>query len=245
MAKPSPRETFDLNMADAYLLVELAEALDNFRARRMRRELREKVGMAIGVPAAQWTAMDCIESEEFFLVLKPGSGWEREHLQDRSPLLRQAVVAGAAAFETFLTDRVVGRVREIMRSKDEFPPRLASIAMTVGNWRSIESYSYRWRGITEVVLRSHVREQASTASNQVGQLMSTIGVEQWARRVDSVRGVTRGTTVRELDEVTDRRNRIAHEADRRGHGRATIDAEWVRESLDHLEAIVKAVDSIV
>lgn len=75
--------------------------------------------------------------------------------------------------------------------------------------------------------------------------MSTVGIEQWARRVDSARGVTRGTTVRELDDVTDRRNRIAHEAYRRGHGRATIDAEWVRESLGHLEAIVKAVDSIL
>jgi len=230
-------------MEDAHLLVDLAVALDNFRARRMRKELREKVGAAVGMPKAQWEKMDCIESDEFFLVLKPDSGWTRDHLQDRSPLLRQAVVAAAAAFETYLADRVIGRIREIMRDKDDFPSRLSKVAMTIEQWRSIEDYTYHWRGITEVVLQPHVREQASSAPSQVGTLMSMIGIDQWSKTLDSARHLKMGTTVKQLTELTDRRNRIAHEGDRRGHSRAPIDPEWVRSVLDNVENLAKTIES--
>ena len=62
--KPSPWESFELNIQDAHLLVDLAEALDNFRVRKMRKELREKVGTAVAMPKSQWEGMDCIESDQ-------------------------------------------------------------------------------------------------------------------------------------------------------------------------------------
>jgi hypothetical protein len=244
-AKPSPLQSFELNMADAHLLVDLAEALGNFRVRRVRRELREKVGAAIDVPKSDWEEIDCIESGEFFLVLKPGSGWTRDHLRDRSPLLRQAVVAAAAAFESYLADRVVVRIREIMRGKDEFPRRLGDVYMTVQQWRSVEGYSYRWRGITEVVLQDHVREQASAAPSQVGALLSMVGIPKWAKSIDTARKVPSGTTENQLAGVASRRNRIAHEGDRRGHGRAAIDQEWVRQMLEDVESIVQSIDALM
>jgi hypothetical protein len=45
--KQTPLQTFEDNMADARRLLE--GALGNQRQRRMRRELREKVGEALGV----------------------------------------------------------------------------------------------------------------------------------------------------------------------------------------------------
>ena len=41
--KPTAREAFDDNLADAETLVSLAQALANRRVRRMRRELRQRV----------------------------------------------------------------------------------------------------------------------------------------------------------------------------------------------------------
>lgn len=47
--KMSAREAFDLNMQDAEVLVELARLLSNHRKRRMRRELRERLGSALSL----------------------------------------------------------------------------------------------------------------------------------------------------------------------------------------------------
>lgn len=242
----TPWEAFELNMDDAHLLVDLAEALDTFRVRRMRRELRERVGAAIGLPKTRWDDIDCIESEAFFLLLKPDSGWERTHLQDRSPLLRQAVVAGAAAFETYMADKVEGCVREIMRGHEDFPSRLGGIEMTTEQWRSIQmDYQYRWRGITEVVIKPHLREVASCAPSKVGLLLSMVGFDKWAQRVDNQRKLAPGSTVAQLEEFNDRRNQIAHSGDRRGNGRAVIHLDWTRTILDDVVSIAGAIEELV
>jgi len=57
----SPLEVFEDNIADAERLTDLAAALVNTRVRRMRRELRDSVGDALGVrrgdrtPSIAWS----------------------------------------------------------------------------------------------------------------------------------------------------------------------------------------------
>lgn len=245
MAMPSPIEAFEGNLADAHFLVELAEALDNFRVRRARTELRERAGDLIGARQADYGEIDCIESQDFFLILKPGTEWRREALQDRRPLLRQAVVAGAAAFETFLADRVTLKVRSIMTNRGTFPPRLREVPMTVGRWREIEDFKIQWRKITDIVVGPHIREQSSTAPSQVGQLLSMVNVDKPLSKVDVQRKKAGGTTEDQLKRLTARRNLIAHEADRKGRGRATITEAEVRTMLDNINDVARAIDTLV
>lgn len=96
MARQSAIEAFGLNMQDADLLVSVAAALTNERRRRMRRELRERIGRALDLPKGHWDKLDCIESDDFFGVLKPGASVDREGLTDMRPLLRQSIVAGCS-----------------------------------------------------------------------------------------------------------------------------------------------------
>mgnify|MGYP002682787793 CR=1 FL=1 len=56
-------------------------------------QLREKIGAALHVPQRKWDALDCVESDDIFVVIKPGASIERGHVADLSPLLRQAIVA--------------------------------------------------------------------------------------------------------------------------------------------------------
>jgi hypothetical protein len=94
VAKPTARQAFDDNIADAERLVLLADALRNKRARRMRREKREGLGEALNIRKRDWDQLDCIESEDLFAVLPPQSRLDRRSFEEKAlrPLLRQALV---------------------------------------------------------------------------------------------------------------------------------------------------------
>lgn len=107
--KNSAREAFDLNIADAQILVELAKLLSNRRSRHMRVERRAKIGQALAIPKRRWDSLACIENDRVFVTFKPGHSDWCDRLDDAGlrPLLRQALVAACAAVETFRADRVM------------------------------------------------------------------------------------------------------------------------------------------
>jgi len=69
--KQSAGEAFDLNIEDAKILVEFARLLSNQRKRRMRVELRERIGSALGVPPRRWGDLDCLQNDGAFMISCP------------------------------------------------------------------------------------------------------------------------------------------------------------------------------
>jgi len=241
--KPTARQAFEDNVDDARTLVALARALRNRRLRRMRRELREKVGTALSVRRRDWPQLECLESEDLFVVFKPGARLTREDLDAvrlRS-LLRQAVVAGCTAIETFAADRVMERMGDILRQEDK-PLRLLDLPMTVGDWLTIEEqYERRKWGLRQII-ELEVRRMASPAPAQIGILFSLVGEHDLWKRVNQRRGISRSRSEGRLEEIYERRNTIAHMGDRDGRGRASITIEEVEHLLDDVHAIVDALD---
>lgn len=242
----TPLDTFNENLADAEFLVDLASLLQNKRSRRMRRELREGIGRILRLSAKESEKLDCVESDGFFVVLKPGSTLSREDLRDSRPLLRQALVAACAAVETYMFDKAMSLVGPLIRYPNRTTSRLKALTMTVDDWQSVEhNYKRRRRGLREVVIKRELTELASTSPSKVGEMLSLLGVKNWARQVDHRRHVSPGDTVAMLQRITDRRNRIAHSADRAGRGRAPLTVEEVRQDLDQLRSIVNALEGIL
>jgi len=243
--KPSAREAFDDNIADAEYLVSLARALLNRRSRRMRRELRERLGEALDLPKRSWAELDCIESEDLFAVLPAGSRLTREHFQEAAlgPLLRQALVAACAALETFVGDRVMERLRGAL-DEEERPGRLLALPMTVGDWLYIdETYQRRRWGLREIV-EIEVRQIASPDPAQIGKALGIVGEKSIWRRIDAERRVRKGSSEASLRRIYERRNRIAHQGDRDGRGRANIMIDEVDGDLVELKSIVAALDGV-
>lgn len=239
--KPSALEAFETNMADAYHLVRMAEALTNTRARRMRRELRDRVGDALKVPAKRRGELDCLQSSHLFVTFLPGSDIKRSDFDDARPLLRQAIVAACAAGETYFADRTMELVSGLA-AKGKATPRLKAIPMDVGCWLDIEDrYQRRKWGLRGQVIEPFVRREASTDPTKVGNLLSLLGVTEWPSKLDKERGVARGETQDFLKRITLRRNKIAHEGDRVGRGRAGLTVEEAREDLEQLASVVRAV----
>lgn len=233
-------------MEDARQLIELTGALTNRRKRRMRRELREALGQTLGVPKKERDGLDCVESEQAFLVLKSRASLERDRFDADAlrPLLRQAVVAIAAAVETYIADRACGMVGRALRAK-EVPKRMREMAINIGDVADIErTYERRQWGYRQLVERT-IREQSSAAPNKVGVVFSTVGVPDLWKRVDAERKVKKGASVSELDQLAKRRNAIAHSADWVGRGRASLTTNEVQAFYDTSYEIVEAIERVV
>lgn len=243
-AKPKPMEAFADNMADARHLLRRVEGFTNVRRTRMRKELRERVGTALRIRKSDWDALDCLESPDAFVTFKPGSRLTRDDFVDHAPLLRQALVAGCAAFETYMGDCVMARIGPLLTSGD-LPAKAGAIPLDRATWMRIQhGYTHQKRGLRKHVVEPYVYERASTAPNRVGELLALIGVPEWTRQIDRRRGLERGTTVKDLDRITQRRNRIAHAGDRDGRGRAHITLEYVAAELDIITEVVHAIEAI-
>ena len=242
--KLSPYEAFVDNIEDAESLLIYAHAFQNRRARSMRSELRSRIGEALKVAVTRQNELDCLESDDLFVVFKPDSRLGRAEFTDLRPLLRQALVAASAALETYVADKAMDFVGPAL-SAGRMPPRLSNISLTVGHWAEIEeNYERRRWGIRGIV-EEYIRETSSTAPNQIGIVLSTIGVINWAGKIDAVRRVPGGTSVKDLDAITERRNLIAHTADRKGRGRASVEHDDVQRQIKVIRDIVEALEKIL
>lgn len=238
--KATPLEAFEDNIADAEALLAYAAALRNQRQRRMRRELRVKVGEALGIPVAQRDDLDCIESGDLFIVLKPAGGLDREDFRDQRPLLRQAIVAGCTALETYVGDKAMEFVGPALRAKKP-PADLREVPLTVGMVLDIErEYQRKGWGMRKSI-EKYIRRESSYAPSHISSVLATIGFNGWANKVDAHRGVAKGTTGTQLESITKRRNVIAHSGDRRGQGRASLEPTEVEQ---HLKVLREVVDSL-
>lgn len=242
-ARSTPIAAFEDNMRDAHQLVRIADGLTNTRKRRMRRELRDRVGDALGIRSQHRDELDCLQSEHLFVTFLPGGALRRADFDDQRALLHQAIVAGCAATETYLADKVMTRIGGLL-TVDGATPRLKKIPMDIGTWLEIEARYTRERWGLRYVAEEWVRQQASTAPSRIGELLSLIGVADGCKKLDVSRGVGRGDTETFLKRITDRRNKIAHAGDRVGQRRAQLAIDEVRADLACLESVVAAIEKV-
>ena len=242
-AKPTPLEVFEENIADAQRLVDLSKALVNGRKRRMRRELRESVGQVIGLPRRRWDGLDCVESDDVFVVLKPDGNVRREHFTEAElrPLMRQAVVAIAAAVESYVAEKACCYISDVLRS-DELPRRLLDMPITFEDVLWIEDTYVRRGWGHRALLEEHLKREASADPSKIGQVFAIVGKRQFWKKVDQRRGVRTGASEERLRALAERRNVIAHSGDRVGRGKAVLEIEHVQKYLSDAKSIVEALD---
>lgn len=243
--KQTPLAAFEDNMEDARALLELTGALNNQRKRRMRRELRERIGDALGVPKRHQDSLDCIESDRVFLILKPDQGLAREDFDPDAlrPLLRQAIVAIAAAVETYVADQALCMIGPALRL-DPLPKRLGALSVSMADVLELEAYQRRGWGYRRFV-EDHLRHEASAAPSKIGQVFSTVGVDNLWRQVDAQRKVKKGTSEAQMSALANRRNQIAHSADWVGRGRAGLSPDDVTTFERDAREIVEAIDVVL
>jgi hypothetical protein len=242
--KPKPVEVFDANIGDAERLIGLTRALLNARTYRMRKERREGVGMALRLPRRDWDNLDCAESDDVFVVIKPTGAVRREHFTEPElrPLLRQAVVAVAAAVESYVAEKACSYISDAL---DELPDRLRQVSVSLGEVIEIEERYERRRWGYRDIIEEYLATEASPSPSKIGVVFSTVGKRGFWPAVDNHRSVRRGTTEKQLEALAARRNRIAHTGDRVGYGRAALAVEEVESYLTNTKEIVAALEAVL
>ena len=246
VARQTALEVFQANIGDAERLIALTRLLLNTRTYRMRRELRESFGDAMRISRKRWNDLDCVESADVFVVLKPDGRAAREHFTEPElrPLLRQAVVAISAAVESYVAEKACSFVSEAMKM-DPLPPRLRQVSVSFEDVLWIEQ-NYERRGWGHrALLREHLVTEASSDPDQIGRVFSTVGRTGLWALVDKERRVVKGTSEREMKDLASRRNQIAHSGDRVGRGRASLDLEDVEDFYANTKAVVEAIDAVL
>ena len=246
MAKPTALRVFEDNIADADRLIGLTRALLNTRTNRMRRELRESVAEAIRLPRRKWDQLDCVESADVLVLLKPGGNAARDHFTEPQlrPLLRQAVVAISAAVESYVAEKACSFLSQAVRM-EPLPARLKQVSVRFEDVLRIEQHYERRRWGHRALLRDHLIAESSSDPDQIGRVFSTVGKTGLWVNVDRHRSVRRGVSERQARELAERRNQIAHSADRVGRGRAALSLEEVETFYANAKAIVEAIDAVV
>ena len=239
-SRPSAFEAFEINIADAHSLTNYAQAFSNPRQHGMRKELQQQVCEALQIPEKFLDDLGCLENQDLFVVFKPHTDLNRGDFEDSAPLLRQAIVAGAAALETYVADKVMECIGPAIA---EMPTALGLLPVTLAEAKEISAMKQSGRGI-RTLLEDRISQEASTAPNKISDVMRFIGQSKWLKEVDKRRSVDPGTTERELRELTERRNRIAHSGDRadRGRKRVGISYEQAEDFLRVIEEVVHALE---
>ncbi len=242
--KPKPIEVFEDNIAGAERLIALTHALRNGRSRRMRRELREAVGPVVGLAKRNWDELDCVESDDLFIVLKPAGRFARPDFTEVElrPLLRQAVVAIAAAVESYVAEKACSYIGGAL---DDPPQRLRELSTSLGDIMDIEERYKRRRWGYRDLAEAYVIKEASASPVKIGIVFATVGKRNFWRDVDKRRGVAEGASEAELEELCKRRNRIAHTGDRVGRKRATLGTDEVENHYANAKSIVEAMEAVL
>lgn len=105
-------------------------------------------------------------------------------------------------------------------------------------------YTRRGWGYRQIV-REHLEAQASSSPSQIGQVFSTVGHADVLKKVDGKRRVVKGISNRQLEDLTARRNRIAHTSDRTGNARAGITIADAATHVANAKSIVEALDDML
>ena len=150
----TPIAVFEASIGDAERLIALNEALADTRSRRMRAEFREAIGNVLHVSQRDWDLLDRAESDHVLIIVKPRARCSRSDFDETQlrPLLRQAVVAIAAAVESYVAEKACGYVTgEFLRS-ESLPKGLESIPLTMGE---LSRWSVTTSDADSVVRRSY------------------------------------------------------------------------------------------
>lgn len=243
-SQPNAIEVFEANIGDAERLIDFARVLTNGRKYGMRKELREAVGTAMKLSQRKQDQLDCVESDELFVVLKPGGNVSRSSFTEAElrPLLRQAIVATAAAVESYVSEKARTYIAAALRNR---PARLKDVSLSLDDVIAIESRYTRRRWGHRAILEGYIDAEASADPGQIGKVFSTVGVKGFWSKVDTRRRVAQGTSESQLKALCARRNKIAHTGDRTPTGRASLTLADAETHYANANSIIYALEAVL
>lgn len=170
-------------------------------------------------------------------------------------LLRQAVVVSCGALESFLWDILRENALTVIKAKGrKADDSLKSITLTLDDYLSLEGYGDPDERLRQIIIKRYERGTLYD-SEKIDEIMKILTVRDFWKGAADHTGLDAQMIRRQLGELVERRNDIAHRADRPKedtppdeldpHGLRPITHAWVNTHVVTAKAFVEAAASLV
>ncbi|MCG2778949.1 MAG: hypothetical protein L6406_25010 [Desulfobacterales bacterium] len=170
-------------------------------------------------------------------------------------LLRQAVVVACTALESFFWDALRENVLTIVRaSKRGADESLRKLTLSLDDYLSLEGYEDPDVRLQQIILKNFERGTLYDASS-IENIARILTVKDFWAKVTTKTGNPDKEIKRHIGEIIQRRNQIAHRADRPdetadppeeqdGHGLRAINYAWANTRVATAKNVVSAASEI-
>ena len=170
-------------------------------------------------------------------------------------LLRQAVVVGCTALESFFWDALRENVLIIVRArKRRADESLRKLTLSLDDYLSLEGYEDPDVRLQQIILKNFERGTLYDASS-IENIAKVLTVKDFWAKVTAKTGNPDNEIKRQIGEIIQRRNQIAHRADRPdesadkpeeqdGHGLRAINYAWANTRVATAKNVVSAASEI-
>ena len=243
------------NFSVAEHLLQLHELFRGLQENKVDEPLRLAVCSCFGI--SEQTVLRHARNDQVVLVAKATAPIPPSLLvQDGiNFLLRQAVVVGCTALESFFWDALRENVLTIVRARRRRADEsLKKITLSLDDYLSIEGYGDPDERLQQIILKNFERETLSNASS-IEDIAKVLTVKDFWAKVAAKTGNPDNEIKRQIGEIIQRRNQIAHRADRPdenadppeeqdGHGLRAINYAWANTRVATAKNVVSAASEI-
>lgn len=162
-------------------------------------------------------------------------------------LLRQAVVVGCTCIESFFWDALRENVLTIIKARrTNTDETLRNITLKLGDYMSIQQYEDPDLRLRQIILNNFERGTLYDA-NSIDRITQIMTVRNFWEEVERICGENAANLKRLVGDLIQRRNQIAHRADRPGddedadgHGLRPINLPWTNVRVQAAKTLVTA-----
>ena len=170
-------------------------------------------------------------------------------------LLRQAVVVGCTALESFFWDALRENVLTIVRARKRGADKsLRELTLSLDDYLSLEGYDDQDIRLKQIILKNFERGTLYDASS-IDRIAKILTVKDFWLKVAAKTGNPDKDIKRHIGEIINRRNQVAHRADRPdeeadpaeeqdGHGLRAINYAWANTRVSTAKNVVSAASEI-
>ena len=170
-------------------------------------------------------------------------------------LLRQAVVVGCTALESFFWDALRENVLTIVRARKRGAHEsLRKLTLSLDDYLSLEGYEDPHVRLKHIILKNFERGTLYDASS-IEKIAKILTVKDFWAKIAAKTGNPDKEIKRHIGEIIHRRNQIAHRADRPGedaeqpeerdgHGLRVINYAWANTRVSTAKNVVSAASEI-
>lgn len=247
-----PLTLFKQNFAVSESLLQLYQVFQGLTRKELQEELRLAVCVHMKLPAN--AILDHAVNDRVAVLATSAARIPESLILSGGLdfLLRQSVVVACTALETFFWDVLRENVVTVIRArKSRADDTLKDISVKLGDFMSIDQYAEPEFRLQQVILKNFERGTLYGIES-IDKITRILTVTSFWEQIEKLSGVPAASIKTQVGALIQRRNQIAHRADRPGeddesdgHGLRPIAHAWAEAHVNSARVLVTASGVVI